>query len=252
MSFPTSVLSGTFVGNDNTISISMWNTTIPDVVFASPGTYWVTIRSSSGQPNFVWQHSTASGDPLIYRNSNNAVWYSNPNQSARNKSAFRPRRGHQPGPGTLYLRRTPWHDLRVTVRLWLAAQTATGCVKHVVKKLPTVGVMCRGFICSLHVARRVGSPVSKPERAPAESRACVESGHDAPHDELLRRERRAKIQSAVARIADRQQIAIRLYYLEERTHTEIAERLQLSRPAIDSLLRRGRQALRNGLQAVVG
>lgn len=69
--------------------------------------------------------------------------------------------------------------------------------------------------------------------------------------ELLRREQQTQIVSALDRIAERQPIAFWLYYLEECTHPEIAECLELSRPTIDSPLRRGLQGLRTGLQPIV-
>jgi len=87
-SHSTGALAGVFVGNDpdNAQSTSVWNTTIPDAVFSSPGTYWITIRASSGG-TWVWQHATASGVYLVLRLTDNEAWQFS-NQGERSANAF--------------------------------------------------------------------------------------------------------------------------------------------------------------------
>ena len=77
-----------------------------------------------------------------------------------------------------------------------------------------------------------------------ESHAHADAWETNPLDALLQRERRAHITAALDGIADRQSAALRLYYFEKCTHTEIATRLLVSPQAVNSLLRRGRERLR--------
>ena len=72
-----------------------------------------------------------------------------------------------------------------------------------------------------------------------------------PLDALLYRERHTQITAALEGIAERQSRALRLFYFEKCTHTEIATRLDVSPQAVNSLLRRGRERLRHGLRVSV-
>ena len=89
-SYTTPVLAGTFVGNDpfEQTATSIWNTAIPDVMLASPGTYWLNIRSSAGEPSFIWQHATAPGAGYYVRYSNNESWTKATWDPERNEMAF--------------------------------------------------------------------------------------------------------------------------------------------------------------------
>ncbi len=84
-----------------------------------------------------------------------------------------------------------------------------------------------------------------------ESDARTNSRGSVPLEALLRCERRAQIAAVLGRMARRQRAVLQMYYFEECSHTEISQRLQLTRPAVDGLLRRGRQRLRNGLRISV-
>ena len=84
-----------------------------------------------------------------------------------------------------------------------------------------------------------------------ESHARPDSRGSVPLEALLRCERRAQIDAVLGRMAHRQSAVLQLYYFEQCSHTEISQRLHLTRPAVDGLLRRGRQRLRNGLRIAV-
>jgi len=63
--------------------------------------------------------------------------------------------------------------------------------------------------------------------------------------------RRAQITAALDGIAEQQSTALQLDYFEKCTHTEIATRLDVTPQAVSSLLRRGREQLRQGLRVSV-
>ncbi|WP_112324069.1 sigma-70 family RNA polymerase sigma factor [Oceanibium sediminis] len=78
-------------------------------------------------------------------------------------------------------------------------------------------------------------------------------GHD-PADEspsvaerLHTRQRAAALEAALETLPDRQRVAITLRHLEERSNPEIAEVMDISVEAVESLLSRGRRALKAAL-----
>lgn len=81
-----------------------------------------------------------------------------------------------------------------------------------------------------------------------------EPTHDPPDDEhpgvlAERREQAAILQQAVALLPERQQAAFTLFHLEGLPHSEIAEALNLSVGAVESLLHRAKTSLRQRLGA---
>jgi len=71
------------------------------------------------------------------------------------------------------------------------------------------------------------------------------------HPDLLlhRKEIAGELKRALAALAPTQRMAFLLRHLEGFTYSEIAEAMNLSLKAVDSLLQRGRQALRTHLQS---
>jgi RNA polymerase sigma-70 factor (ECF subfamily) len=63
----------------------------------------------------------------------------------------------------------------------------------------------------------------------------------------LARQRAAKVQAALARLPDRQRAAIALCHFEEMTNIDAATALEISVEALESLLARGRRALKAAL-----
>lgn len=69
----------------------------------------------------------------------------------------------------------------------------------------------------------------------------------APHAGLIGRERAARVEAAVASLPERQRAAIVLCHYEEMSNIEAAAALEVSVEALESLLARGRRALRAAL-----
>jgi RNA polymerase sigma-70 factor (ECF subfamily) len=70
----------------------------------------------------------------------------------------------------------------------------------------------------------------------------------APPEELLARERAARVQAEIARLPERQRAAITLCCFQELTNIEAAAALEVSVDALESLLARARRALRAALE----
>lgn len=66
----------------------------------------------------------------------------------------------------------------------------------------------------------------------------------------LAQQRAAKVQGALATLPERQRAAISLVHFQERTNIEAAEMLEVSVEALESLLARGRRALKAALADV--
>jgi RNA polymerase sigma-70 factor (ECF subfamily) len=87
--------------------------------------------------------------------------------------------------------------------------------------------------------------------APLESVAPRESPAEGPPQATFRRERAELVQSALAELPSRQRMAAVLKYFEEMSYNEIAEVLDCSTQAVDSLLSRARARLREALGDVL-
>lgn len=80
--------------------------------------------------------------------------------------------------------------------------------------------------------------------------------HDRPGDApspaagLAQAQRRERVEVAMANLPDRQRTAIALVHFEELTNIQAAEILEISVEALESLLARGRRALKAALQDV--
>lgn len=80
-----------------------------------------------------------------------------------------------------------------------------------------------------------------------------------PHDptpsataHLIAKDRAAAVTAAMRRLPDRQRVAITMRHFEDLGNPEIAERLEISVEAVESLLARGRRALAKDLAATRG
>lgn len=83
-----------------------------------------------------------------------------------------------------------------------------------------------------------------PEEA-APERADTSPG---PEEQYLQGERRFAIDEALAALPDRQRFAITLCHFQEMTNIEAAEVMEISVDALESLLARGRRALKEKLE----
>ena len=88
---------------------------------------------------------------------------------------------------------------------------------------------------------KAGREVSDEGIAEFEDRAA------GPSDVLAQKQFRGTIMRAVNGLPDRQRMAIALCYLQEMSNAEAAEVMDMSIPAIESLLARGRRKLRDVL-----
>jgi RNA polymerase sigma-70 factor, ECF subfamily len=70
-----------------------------------------------------------------------------------------------------------------------------------------------------------------------------------PEQLFYKQETASKLKRAIAELAPTQRMAFLLRHLEGFTYSEIAEAMNLTPKAVDSLLQRGRQALRANLQS---
>ncbi len=88
--------------------------------------------------------------------------------------------------------------------------------------------------------RRSGRSVADPDLDPID---------DGPGQEarLMARDRADALQAALATLPDRQRLAVVLRHLEDRANPEIAEIMDLSVDAVESLIARGKRALKAAL-----
>jgi RNA polymerase sigma-70 factor, ECF subfamily len=78
----------------------------------------------------------------------------------------------------------------------------------------------------------------------------VADNRPMPSDEWLARQRSAKVHAALAELPERQRAAIALVHFQELTNIAAAETLEISVEALESLLARGRRALKAALSDV--
>lgn len=95
-------------------------------------------------------------------------------------------------------------------------------------------------IDALRKRRREAPETAAPERADPAERA---------DDRLARAERAREVEAALAGLPERQRLAITLCHYEELSNSETAEILGVSVEAVESLLARGRRALKEKLIA---
>jgi RNA polymerase sigma-70 factor (ECF subfamily) len=77
--------------------------------------------------------------------------------------------------------------------------------------------------------------------------SSIEIKTEAPDEILHQNERRKVLFKAIAKLPENQQIAYTLYNMEELSYQEIAESMNLSLSAIESLIFRAKQNLRKSL-----
>ena len=78
----------------------------------------------------------------------------------------------------------------------------------------------------------------------------VADNRPMPSDEWLARQRSAKVHAALGGLPERQRAAIALVHFQELTNIAAAETLEISVEALESLLARGRRALKAALSDV--
>jgi len=76
----------------------------------------------------------------------------------------------------------------------------------------------------------------------------IEDPGASPFVEVQNLERAELVKGAIAQLSQRQRIAITLYYQEDLQASEVAEIMQCELNAVESLLKRGRQKLRENLE----
>jgi RNA polymerase sigma-70 factor (ECF subfamily) len=89
------------------------------------------------------------------------------------------------------------------------------------------------------------------ERASPEAGADLADGAAGPSQSLLESQRAALVAAAVAQLPARQRAAITLCHYNELSNIEAAAALEISVDALESLLARGRRALKAALSDVV-
>ncbi len=89
------------------------------------------------------------------------------------------------------------------------------------------------------------------EIADADAGVNVADGGPVPADQWLARQRAARVDAALAQLPERQRAAIVLVHYQELTNIAAAEMLEVSVEALESLLARGRRALKAALADVV-
>jgi RNA polymerase sigma-70 factor (ECF subfamily) len=85
------------------------------------------------------------------------------------------------------------------------------------------------------------------ERPDAEAGLDVADPADSPGETWLKQQRAARVREAMARLPERQRAAIALCHFEEASNIDAAAALEISVDALESLLARGRRALRDML-----
>lgn len=84
----------------------------------------------------------------------------------------------------------------------------------------------------------------------ADAGLMVADTNPLPSDALLAQQRAKRVQAALARLPERQRAAIVLVHFQEETNIAAAEMLEISVEALESLLARGRRALKADLAGV--
>lgn len=91
---------------------------------------------------------------------------------------------------------------------------------------------------------------AKREKSDPDAGLYVADGAPLPSEAWLTRQRAARVRRAIAQLPERQQAAITLVHFQELTNIEAAAALEVSVDALESLLARGRRALKAALADV--
>nr|WP_179961575.1 RNA polymerase sigma factor [Pikeienuella piscinae] len=118
-----------------------------------------------------------------------------------------------------------WRDGEAKLSTWLHRIAANLCIDRLRKR------------------RRSGPPLDEIEEPADPAPSAV--AH------LVAGDRAAAVSRAIARLPERQRIAVTLRHFEDRANPEIAEMLEVSVDAVESLLMRGRRALARDLAALI-
>ena len=109
-------------------------------------------------------------------------------------------------------------------------------------------------LCLNHLKRirgrlRLFSQLRRPAGGDAEpyGEALAVSGTQA--EDLLRRQQRARLERSIRRLPDHQRIPIVLFHFEERSYRDIAVLLGVSLAKVKTDIHRGREALRERMEA---
>jgi RNA polymerase sigma-70 factor, ECF subfamily len=89
------------------------------------------------------------------------------------------------------------------------------------------------------------------ETADPDAGVNVADSAPMPSDQWLARQRAARVEAALAQLPERQRAALVLVHYQELTNIAAAEMLEVSVEALESLLARGRRALKAALADVV-
>jgi RNA polymerase sigma-70 factor (ECF subfamily) len=90
----------------------------------------------------------------------------------------------------------------------------------------------------------------KPQLAPIEDAAEVRSADPEPVETIIADQQRRTLESAMARLSERQRGAIALFHIEGLSGDDAARAMQLSAKAFESLLARARAALRTEVENI--
>ena len=118
--------------------------------------------------------------------------------------------------------------------------------KHAAKWHPT-GAKPESWL--YRVAMNICLDQLRKRKREAPEEAAPERADDAPRqdDQVFAREKRTAVDAALAALPDRQRVAINLCHFQELTNIEAAQIMGVSVDALESLLARGRRALRDRL-----
>jgi RNA polymerase sigma-70 factor (ECF subfamily) len=112
----------------------------------------------------------------------------------------------------------PGFDGRAALGTWIYAITRNTCLMELRRRRPTVSL----------------DDPDSPEAVQAAARIATDPAADPEHDNLLR---------LLETLPRNQQEAVRLFYLEDRSYDEVAERLDMPLGTVKNLLHRARKRL---------
>nr|WP_157038883.1 RNA polymerase sigma factor [Rhodopseudomonas palustris] len=92
----------------------------------------------------------------------------------------------------------------------------------------------------------------KPQLAPIEEAAEIESGEAGPVETIIAAQQRRLLERAMAALPERQRGAVALFHMEGLSGEDAARAMNLSPKAFESLLARGRAALRKEVERLEG
>jgi RNA polymerase sigma-70 factor, ECF subfamily len=95
------------------------------------------------------------------------------------------------------------------------------------------------------------APAQKTDKTAAPAITPIEKSALMPTRRIAREELQAQVQEAIAALNERQRMAVLLHKYEEMSYVDIADAMNLTVPAVKSLLSRARECLRRHLAAYV-